>query len=79
VIDPKAYGFFEAFAAESAFRALSAFMAESILCADVSIVAGAGAGAIVGAAVSVLGVSDFAQAVIARTAATKARRFITVS
>jgi hypothetical protein len=41
--------------------------------------AGAGAGAIAGVAVSLAALSDFEQAVIASTAATKAKRFMTFS
>jgi hypothetical protein len=68
------------------FFVVSAFV-ESIFFIDVSIIfmpvsvaaAGAGAGAIAGAAVSLAALSDFEQAVIASTAATKARRFMTFS
>jgi hypothetical protein len=48
--------------------------------ATLSTAAGAGAGAIAGVEVSVFASSDFEHAVIAsKAAATKARRFITVS
>jgi len=80
--DDEITGFLPALAAESAFLALSALAMESatILACDVSVAgAGAGAGAIAGALVSFAASSDFEQAVIARTAATKARRFMTFS
>jgi hypothetical protein len=76
------YGFFAPFVAP---LALSAFMVESILCVvsifmPVSVAAaGAGAGAIAGVDVSFAALSALAQAVIASTAATKARRFMSFS
>ena len=75
------YGFLVPLAIES-LAALSAFafIVESALAAE-SIAAGAaaGAGAIAGVCVSVAAESFFEQAVIARTAATNARRFMLVS
>jgi fructose-1-phosphate kinase PfkB-like protein len=82
VVVRRGYGFFLPAFDVSIFFEVSIFIEVSIFMpVSVAAAAGAGAGAIAGVAVSFAASSDFEQAVAvtASTAATKARRFMTIS